>query len=177
MIFTLISRTSLFKIWGMSSDYFHFIRLLKQTVDTLIRRHVLWCLVCVCTHCLCPTRRTPGLYGLSEDHKMTFNCFTFLNWNSVINRLLGRWSCCCWHIVNGCSRCSWGFCVWPLIQCPFFFCNHLAEEERDGFFTLFGFLISCGCQYSETSSWCRGLVCYTFCLMSLYTLNYILKWF
>ena len=29
----------------------------KQTVDTLIRRHILWRLACVCT---CPIKRTPG---------------------------------------------------------------------------------------------------------------------
>ena len=29
-------------------------------------------------------------------------------------------------------------------QCPFQFCNHLAEEERAGCFTLIVFLLSCG---------------------------------
>ena len=35
----------------------------KQIVKTLIRRHLL---ICVCTGCLCPTKRTLGLYGLNE---------------------------------------------------------------------------------------------------------------
>ena len=38
--------------------------LYKQIVDTLIRRLILWRLVWVCTICLHPTKRTPGLYGL-----------------------------------------------------------------------------------------------------------------
>ena len=37
----------------------------KQTVDTLVRRHVLWRLICVCTVCLCHTKRTLDLYGLN----------------------------------------------------------------------------------------------------------------
>ena len=36
----------------------------KQTVETLIRRHVMWRLTWVCTVCLCPTKRKLGLYGL-----------------------------------------------------------------------------------------------------------------
>ena len=36
----------------------------KQTVETLIRRHVLRLLIWLCTVCLCPTKRTLGLYGL-----------------------------------------------------------------------------------------------------------------
>ena len=38
----------------------------KQTVETLIRRHVLrtWRLIWVCTVCLCPIKRTLSLYGL-----------------------------------------------------------------------------------------------------------------
>ena len=36
----------------------------KQTMDTLIRRRVLRRLIWVCTVCLCPTKRTPCLYGL-----------------------------------------------------------------------------------------------------------------
>ena len=37
----------------------------KLTVETLIRRRVLRRPVWVCTVCLCPTKRTLGLYGLS----------------------------------------------------------------------------------------------------------------
>ena len=36
----------------------------KRIVETLIRRRVLRRLVWVCTICLCPTKRTLGLYGL-----------------------------------------------------------------------------------------------------------------
>ena len=38
------------------------ISLFKQTVETQIIRSVLWRLVWVCTVCLCPTKRAPGLY-------------------------------------------------------------------------------------------------------------------
>ena len=37
----------------------------KQAVKTLIRRHVVWRLIWVFTVCLCPTKRTLGLYGLT----------------------------------------------------------------------------------------------------------------
>ena len=37
----------------------------KQTVETLIRHRILWCLIWVCTVCLCPTKRMLGLYGLT----------------------------------------------------------------------------------------------------------------
>ena len=36
----------------------------QQTVKTLIRRRVLWRLICVCTVCLCPLKGTLGLYEL-----------------------------------------------------------------------------------------------------------------
>ena len=38
----------------------------KQTVNTLIRHCVLRRLVWACTVCLCPTKRTLGLYGLKH---------------------------------------------------------------------------------------------------------------
>ena len=37
----------------------------KQTVETLIRRHILWRLIWVCTVCLCPAKGTLGIYGLN----------------------------------------------------------------------------------------------------------------
>ena len=39
----------------------------KQTVETLIRRRVLWRLVWICIVCLCPTKRTLGFYGSKES--------------------------------------------------------------------------------------------------------------
>ena len=42
-----------------------YIKFCKQTVETLIRCCILWCLIWVCTVCLCPTKRTLGLYGLT----------------------------------------------------------------------------------------------------------------
>ena len=38
-------------------------KLCKQTVETLIRRRILWRLIWVCTICLCPTKMTLGIYG------------------------------------------------------------------------------------------------------------------
>ena len=38
-----------------------------QTVENLIIRHVLWRLIWICTICLCPTKRTLGLYGLTTE--------------------------------------------------------------------------------------------------------------
>ena len=67
---TLISWMSPFPILGMLGSIFIFSPNLdrvfcKQTVKTLIRRHVLWRLIWVCNVSLCPTKRTLGLYGLT----------------------------------------------------------------------------------------------------------------
>ena len=43
-------------------------KLCKQTVETLIRRRILWHLVWVCTICLYPTKRTLGIYGLKCNY-------------------------------------------------------------------------------------------------------------
>ena len=42
----------------------------KQTVETLIRCRILQRLIWVWTICLRPTKRTPGLYGLSGHLKI-----------------------------------------------------------------------------------------------------------
>ena len=49
--------------------YFSFFRLCKQTVETLIRHRfrparLIW----VCTICLCPRKRTLGIYGLKCNY-------------------------------------------------------------------------------------------------------------
>ena len=41
----------------------------KQTVESLIRRRVLWCLIWVWTVCLCPTKSRLDLYGLRHTSK------------------------------------------------------------------------------------------------------------
>ena len=43
-------------------------KLCKQTVETLIRRRILWRLIWVCTICLCPTKRTLGIYKLKCNY-------------------------------------------------------------------------------------------------------------
>ena len=65
-----INWTSLFRILGVSGVLFHFYSIsnrnsCKQTVNTLIRRRVLWRLILVCTVCLCPKYWTLGLNGLN----------------------------------------------------------------------------------------------------------------
>ena len=69
-----INWTSPFPILGLLGGIFHFYSnfnkiLCKQTVKTLIRRHIL-CLIWVCTVCICPTKRTLGLYGLIKSDKL-----------------------------------------------------------------------------------------------------------
>ena len=55
-----------FRFKGCCVVCFIFNRMLcKQTVKTLIRRRVLRRLIWVGTVCLCPTKKTLGLYGLS----------------------------------------------------------------------------------------------------------------
>ena len=44
----------------------------KQTVKTLIRCHIMWHLIWVCTVCLCPTKVTPGLLGLKSENSTFF---------------------------------------------------------------------------------------------------------
>ena len=52
---------------GRIFSHFYFnlnITFCKQTVETLVRRCVLWRLIFVSTVCICRTPRTLGLYGL-----------------------------------------------------------------------------------------------------------------
>ena len=65
-----INWTSPFPILGLLGGIFHFYSSLnrnvcKHTVETLIRHRVLGHLSWFCTICRCPTKRTPGLYGLN----------------------------------------------------------------------------------------------------------------
>ena len=70
--------------------YFSFLfkcnrKVCKQTVETLIRRRILWCLIWVCTVCLCPTKRTLDIYGL----KMQLFCYLI--------RVPEIWEVDCWN--------------------------------------------------------------------------------
>ena len=65
-----IGRTILFQILGLLGGIFQFYSnsdstFSEQTVETLIRRRVLRRLIWVSAICLCPTKRTLGLYGLN----------------------------------------------------------------------------------------------------------------
>ena len=57
-----IGRTSLFQFLGGGGGIFHFYSnsnraFCEQTMETLIRRHHLWRLICICAVCICPTKR------------------------------------------------------------------------------------------------------------------------
>ena len=70
----LIDWTSPFPILGLLDGIFHFYsnfkrHFCKQTVENLIRRPVLRRLIWFCTVCICPTKRTLGLYGLTFSKK------------------------------------------------------------------------------------------------------------
>ena len=67
----LINWTSSFQISGLLDGIFYFYsnfkrNFCKQTVKNLIRCRVLRRLIWFCTVCLCPTKRTLGLYGLTS---------------------------------------------------------------------------------------------------------------
>ena len=71
---TVINLNSPFLFEGMLGGIFHVysnfkINYCEQTVENLIRRRVLRCLIWFCTVCLCPTERTLGLiiYWLSNE--------------------------------------------------------------------------------------------------------------
>ena len=56
-------------IWWYFHLYSNFNRTFyKQTVETLIRRHVLWRLIWVSTVCICPTKRTLGLNRITMSY-------------------------------------------------------------------------------------------------------------
>ena len=76
---TLINWTSPFPILELLGGIFHFYSNFKrkfclQTVENLIRRHILRRLIWFYTVCRCPTKRTLGLYGLIE---------CFVNWRAM----------------------------------------------------------------------------------------------
>ena len=67
---TFIKWTGPFSFSGLLGVGFHSYSNLnrtscKQTVESLMRHCSLWCLILVCTICLCPTKRKLGLYGLN----------------------------------------------------------------------------------------------------------------
>ena len=61
-------------------------RFCKQTVNFLIRHHIMWCLIWNCTVCLCPIKRTLGFYGLREISS-TFICFYIVQLNKNFDQL------------------------------------------------------------------------------------------
>ena len=57
---------SVLRLLGGISHFYDFNKAFyKQKVETHIRRRILRRLIWVCTVCLCPTKRTLGLYGFS----------------------------------------------------------------------------------------------------------------
>ena len=76
----------------------------KKTVETLIRRRVLQCLVWVCTVCLCSTKRTLGLYGLKyPKHVNNFYKYTPKTLISITIKIsirLNALSLPLWHSIT-----------------------------------------------------------------------------
>ena len=71
----LINKTSPFSILGLLGVIFHFysnfdIIFCMQTVENLIRR--IW----LCTVCVCPTKRTLGLYGLRPSKEIVVEIYS-----------------------------------------------------------------------------------------------------
>ena len=70
-----IDGTSLFHILGVLGGIFPLYSnsnriFYEQTVETLIRRRILRRLIWVCAVCLCPTKRTLDVYGLTSFGKV-----------------------------------------------------------------------------------------------------------
>ena len=68
---TDINWTSSFPFQGLLGGILHFHSnfnrtFCMQTVETLIRRHIMWRLIWVYAVSLCPTKRMLGLYGLKS---------------------------------------------------------------------------------------------------------------
>ena len=55
----------------------------KQTVENLIRRRVLWRLIWFCTVCRCPTKKTLGLYGLTDQESNVSRIFINTQGNQI----------------------------------------------------------------------------------------------
>ena len=70
---TLMNWTSPFPFFGLLGGIFHYYSnfnrmfriICKQIVENLIRHRILWCLIWFHTVCLCLTKRTLGLHGLT----------------------------------------------------------------------------------------------------------------
>ena len=61
----------------LNSDFVHFMRtafnpFMPNGISIRYQLEPLWCLIWVCTICLCPTKRTLGIYGL----KMQLFCLS-----------------------------------------------------------------------------------------------------
>ena len=56
---TVINWTSPFLFYGLLGGFFSNLdrTICKHTLETLIRHHILWRLVWVCSNCLCPTKK------------------------------------------------------------------------------------------------------------------------
>ena len=82
---TLINWSSLFPFKGLLGGIFSFYSnckgtFCKQIVESLIRWCVLSHLIWFCTVCLCPTKRTLCLYGLSVVHSFQICSIIYICW-------------------------------------------------------------------------------------------------
>ena len=87
----------------------------KQTVENLIRRTFLRCLILFCTVCRCPTKRTLGLYILLTVPRRYFFYWIFCV-SSVLCLLCAFVHVClyvpCGHLLG--KGCLLGSCLWCL---------------------------------------------------------------
>ena len=72
------------------------------------------------------------------------------------------------------------FVLLCITLCPFWFCNHLEEEERTGCFVVVVFCLTDVLllyMFCDSSSWCRGLICGVWLLYFLIILTYFFSKF
>ena len=112
----LINRASPFPNSGVSGAFFYFEFIFgriscKQIVQTLIKCHVLWRLIWVCTVCLCPKNGTLGLYRLRSSHKLNCNTLKVVDIDSdpIYLRLVNNRTAkiCCLGLILALFKALW----------------------------------------------------------------------
>ena len=81
-----------FRIVGWYVSFlFKFIRnFCKQTVENLIRRRNIWRLIWICSVCLCPTKRTIGLYTGALIYEYLLLCLMLRGLHFNVNSLMQK---------------------------------------------------------------------------------------
>ena len=102
-------------------------------MEILIRGRVLRHLIWVCTICLCPTKRTLGLYGLKVNWILKHK-----TWSVVFNATITI----CWHYIvfSFVAHLSMRYSKWAIgiSQCPKFVMCRQQSVLNDHFFSTTG---------------------------------------